>query len=69
MADERKTDQRVKAQTLRAKYKSATLDEFVRDYSRDISRSGMFIKTPKPPALGALLKVEIQLKGRCDRCA
>jgi uncharacterized protein (TIGR02266 family) len=62
MAEETRKDQRVKAQTLRARYKSTTVDEFIEQYSKDISRSGMFIKTPKPPALGALLKIEIQLK-------
>jgi uncharacterized protein (TIGR02266 family) len=59
---EEKKDQRVKAPVLRAKYKSRTLDEFIEKYSRDISRSGMWIKSPKPPALGTLLKVEILLE-------
>jgi len=62
MAEDTRKDQRVKAQTLRARYKSTNVDEFIEQYSKDISRSGMFIKTPKPPALGALLKIEIQLK-------
>jgi len=59
---EEKKDQRVKAPVLRARYKSRTLDEFIEKYSRDISRSGMWIKSPKPPALGTLLKVEVLLE-------
>ena len=62
MAEDTKKDQRVKAPVLRAKYKSRTLDEFIEKYSRDISRSGMWIKSAKPPALGTLLKVEILLE-------
>jgi uncharacterized protein (TIGR02266 family) len=61
MSDDRK-DQRVKVQTLKAKYKSATVDEFIDQYAGDVSRGGIFIKTPKPSAVGALLKIEILLK-------
>src|SRR3954465_13466572 len=61
MEDTRK-DQRVKVQTLRAKYKSATIDEFIDQYAGDISRGGIFIKTLKPAANGTLLKIEILLK-------
>ena len=61
MEDTRK-DQRVKVQTLKAKYKSATIDEFIEQYAGDISRSGIFIKTPKPAPNGTLLKIEIQLR-------
>lgn len=61
MSEDRK-DQRVKVQTLKAKYKSATVEEFIEQYAADISRGGIFIKTPKPPPNGTLLKIEIQLK-------
>jgi uncharacterized protein (TIGR02266 family) len=61
MSDDRK-DQRVKVPTLKAKYKSATVDEFIDQYAGDISRGGIFIKTPKPSNIGQLLKIEIQLK-------
>jgi uncharacterized protein (TIGR02266 family) len=61
MSDDRK-DQRVKVPTLKAKYKSATVDEFIDQYAGDISRGGIFIKTPKPSPIGTLLKIEIQLK-------
>ncbi|MEI8257511.1 MAG: hypothetical protein WCJ30_17695 [Deltaproteobacteria bacterium] len=45
----------MKVQTLKAKYKSATIDEFIEQYAGDISRGGIFIKTPKPAANGTLL--------------
>jgi uncharacterized protein (TIGR02266 family) len=61
MQDTRK-DQRVKVQTLKAKYKSATIEEFIEQYAGDISRGGIFIKTPKPAANGTLLKIEVQLR-------
>jgi uncharacterized protein (TIGR02266 family) len=62
MSDEPRKEQKVKAKALKVKYKSATLDDFIEQYAKDISRTGMWIKTPKPPALGELLKIEIQLK-------
>ena len=58
----REEDQRVKVQTLKAKYKSATIEEFIEQYAVDISRGGIFIKTPKPAVNGTLLKIEIQLR-------
>jgi hypothetical protein len=30
------------------RYKSATIDEFIEHHSHDVSRGGMFIKTPSP---------------------
>ena len=62
MSDDTRKDQRVKVQTLKAKYKSATIDEFIEQYAGDISQGGIFIKTPKPAANGTLLKIEIQLR-------
>jgi uncharacterized protein (TIGR02266 family) len=62
MSDEPRKEQKVKAKALKVKYKSATLEDFIEQYAKDISRTGMWIKTPKPPALGELLKIEIQLK-------
>ena len=60
MSDDRK-DQRIKVPTLKAKYKSATIDEFIDQYAIDISRGGIFIKTKTPSPIGTLLKIEIQL--------
>lgn len=60
MADTRK-DKRA-ALSLKVRFKSATLDEFVEQYSYDISRGGIFIKSKKPMNVGTLLKFEFQLK-------
>ncbi len=48
--------------SLKVRFKSATLDEFVEQYSQDISRGGIFIKSKKPMKIGTLLKFEFQLK-------
>ena len=60
MADTRK-DKRAPV-SLKVRFKSATLDEFVEQYSGDISRGGIFIKSKKPMKVGTLLKFEFQLK-------
>ncbi|MFK8001777.1 MAG: TIGR02266 family protein [Polyangiales bacterium] len=60
MADTRK-DKRAPL-SLKVRFKSATLDEFVEQYSYDISRGGIFIKSKKPMKVGTLLKFEFQLK-------
>jgi uncharacterized protein (TIGR02266 family) len=59
MTDPRK-DTRAPA-SLKVKYKSATVDEFVEQNGTDISTGGIFIKTKKPLEIGALLKLEFQL--------
>jgi uncharacterized protein (TIGR02266 family) len=48
--------------SLKVRFKSATLDEFLEHYSQDISRGGLFIKSKKPMPEGTLLKFELQLK-------
>jgi uncharacterized protein (TIGR02266 family) len=48
--------------SLKVRFKSATVDEFIEQYSGDISRGGIFIKTKSPMAIGTLLKFEFQLK-------
>lgn len=60
MSDTRK-DKRTPL-SLKVRFKSATLDEFVEQYSNDISRGGLFIKSKKPMKVGTLLKFEFQLK-------
>ncbi len=60
MADTRK-DRRA-PMSLKVRFKSATLDEFVEHYSHDISRGGLFIKSKKPMSIGTLLKFELQLE-------
>ena len=60
MADTRK-DKRAPI-SLKVRFKSATLDEFIEQYSQDISRGGIFIKSKTPMSVGTLLKFEFQLK-------
>ncbi len=60
MADARK-DRRTLL-SLKIRYKSATLEDFIERYSMDISRGGVFIKAKKPLAVGTLLKFEFVLQ-------
>jgi uncharacterized protein (TIGR02266 family) len=59
MADLRK-DKRAPA-SLKVKYKSATVEEFIEQFGIDVSSGGIFVKTKKPIETGALLKLELQL--------
>ena len=43
-------------------YKSATVDEFIEHHSYDVSRGGIYIKTPSPFPPGTLLKFEIRIQ-------
>src|SRR5690606_37793491 len=52
MADTRK-DKRAPI-SLKVRFKSATLDEFIEQYSADISRGGIFIKSKSPMSVGTL---------------
>jgi uncharacterized protein (TIGR02266 family) len=60
MADTRK-DKRAPV-SLKVRFKSATVDEFIEQYAHDISRGGVFIKSKQPMPVGTLLKFEVQLK-------
>ena len=60
MADARK-DKRTLL-SLKIRYKSATLEDFIERYSTDISRGGVFIKASKPLPVGTLLKFEFMLQ-------
>ena len=60
MADARK-DRRTLL-SLKIRYKSATLEDFIERYSMDISRGGVFLKAKKPLAVGTLLKFEFMLQ-------
>ncbi|MCZ6806912.1 MAG: TIGR02266 family protein [Deltaproteobacteria bacterium] len=60
MADARK-DKRTLL-SLKIRYKSATLEDFIERYSSDISRGGVFIKAKKPLTVGTLLKFEFLLQ-------
>lgn len=57
---EMRKDRRAPA-SLKVKYKSATVDDFIEQFGTDVSRGGIFIKTKKPLEAGALLKFEFQL--------
>src|SRR5688500_20269942 len=61
MAQETRKDPRAKVLTMTVRYKSATLDEFIEHHSHDISRGGMYIKTPSPFPPGTLLKFEVKI--------
>ena len=60
MSDTRK-DKRAPV-SLKVRFKSATVDEFIEQYAKDISHGGLFIKSKQPMAIGTLLKFEFQLK-------
>jgi uncharacterized protein (TIGR02266 family) len=57
---EMRKDRRAPA-SLKVKYKSATVDDFIEQFGADVSRGGIFIKTKRPLDTGALLKFEFQL--------
>jgi uncharacterized protein (TIGR02266 family) len=61
MAQDTRKDPRAKVLTMTVRYKSATLDEFIEHHSYDVSRGGMFIKTPSPFPPGTLLKFEVKI--------
>jgi uncharacterized protein (TIGR02266 family) len=48
--------------TLKIKFKSASLGQFIERYSVDVSRSGIFIRTKEPLPIGTQLKFEFQLQ-------
>lgn len=61
MSQETRKDPRAKVLSMTVRYKSATLDEFIEHHSYDVSRGGMYIKTPKPFPPGTLLKFEVRI--------
>ncbi|MEM9488590.1 MAG: TIGR02266 family protein, partial [Myxococcota bacterium] len=48
--------------TLKIKFKSATLDQFIERYSVDVSHGGIFIRTKDPLPVGTAMRFEFQLK-------
>ncbi len=63
MSQDTRKEKRAKVVSLNVRYKSATIDEFIEHHSHDVSRGGLFVKTPTPFAPGTLLKFEIRLAG------
>lgn len=54
-------DPRAKVLAMTVRYKSATVAEFMENHSYDVSRGGLFIKTPSPFPPGTLLKFEVRI--------
>jgi uncharacterized protein (TIGR02266 family) len=48
--------------TLKIKFKSETLDQFIERYAVDVSQGGIFIRTKEPLAVGTQMKFEFQLR-------
>jgi uncharacterized protein (TIGR02266 family) len=63
MSQDTRKDKRAKVVSLNVRYKSPTVDQFIDNHSHDVSRGGVFVKTPSPFAPGTLLKFEIRLAG------
>src|SRR5215467_10072945 len=61
MTQDTRKDKRAKIVSLNVRYKSATVDEFIENHSHDVSKGGIFIKTPTPFPPGTLLKFEIRI--------
>jgi uncharacterized protein (TIGR02266 family) len=61
MIQETRKDPRAKVLSMTVRYKSATIDEFIEHHSHDVSRGGMYIKTPSPFPAGTLLKFEVRI--------
>jgi uncharacterized protein (TIGR02266 family) len=61
MSQHNRKDPRAKVLSMTVRYRSATLNEFIEHHSYDVSRGGLFIKTPSPFAPGTLLKFEVKI--------
>ena len=48
--------------TLKIKFKSETLEQFIERYAVDVSQGGIFIRTKEPLAVGTQMKFEFQLQ-------
>jgi hypothetical protein len=48
---------------LQIRFKSATLEEFVRDYGRDLRQRGIFIRSRNPLPVGSRLGLDLRLAG------
>src|SRR5215470_15692418 len=48
--------------SLRIKFRSANLDQFIERYAADVSRGGIFIRTREPLAVGTQLRFDFQLQ-------
>ena len=48
--------------TLKIKFKSVTIDQFIERYAADVSPGGIFIRTKEPLAVGTQMRFEFQLR-------
>ncbi len=48
--------------TLKVKFKSETLEQFIERYAVDVSQGGIFIRTKEPQPVGTQMKFEFQLR-------
>ena len=48
--------------SLRIKFRSASLEQFIERYAVDVSRGGIFIRTREPLAVGTQLRFDFQLQ-------
>jgi len=48
--------------TMKIKFKSTSLEQFIERYSVDVSRGGIFIRTKEPQSIGTQIKFEFQLQ-------
>src|SRR5215510_7482895 len=48
--------------TLKIKFKSATLEQFIERYAVDVSHGGIFIRTKEPLPVGTQMRFEFQLR-------
>ncbi|MBN2342415.1 MAG: TIGR02266 family protein [Deltaproteobacteria bacterium] len=61
MTNDERREKRVQA-SLKVRYKSATVTEFIEKHSHDISPGGVFIRSQKPLPKGSLLKIDFRLE-------
>src|SRR5690606_34779254 len=61
MGENTRKNRRAKVLSMTVRYRSATLGEFIEHHSYDVSKGGMFIKTPSPFPPGTLLKFEVKI--------
>ncbi|MBN2525841.1 MAG: TIGR02266 family protein [Deltaproteobacteria bacterium] len=61
MSNDERREKRVQA-SLKVRYKSATVTDFIEKHSHDISPGGVFIRSQKPLSKGSLLKIDFRLE-------
>ena len=62
MADSNTRTEKRTPVTLKIKFKSETIEQFIERYAVDVSKGGIFVRTKDPLAVGTAMKFEFQLK-------